>query len=178
MEDGTEQPVAFASRSLSKAEKNYAHLEKEAVAIMFGVRKFHQYLYGCTFTIYSDHKPLKHIFNENRGIPAMVSSRVQHWALALGAYNFRVCYKLGEENANADRLSRLPLPLPANVAEALVPADTILLFETLEAFTVNAKSTNSPTRIKFFLASVIISSRAGKTNPNWICNRTNNEIAS
>ena len=65
MEDGTERPVAFASRSLSKVEKNYAHLDKEALAIMFGVRKFHQYLYGRTFTIFSDHKPLKHIFNEN-----------------------------------------------------------------------------------------------------------------
>ena len=138
MEDGTERPVAFASRSLSKAEKNYAHLDKEALAIMFGVRKFHQYLYGRTFTIFSDHKPLKHIFNENRGIPAMAPSRVQRWALALGAYDFRVCYKPGEENANADGLSRLPLPLPANIAQAPVPADTILLFETLEASTVNA----------------------------------------
>ena len=86
MEDGTKRPIAFASRSLSKEEKNYAHLDKEALVIMFGVRKFHQYLYDRTFTIFSDHKPLKHIFNENRGIPAMASSRVQRWALALGAY--------------------------------------------------------------------------------------------
>ena len=42
---GTDQPIAFASRSLSKAEKKYAHLDKEGIAIVYGVKKFHQYLY-------------------------------------------------------------------------------------------------------------------------------------
>ena len=58
MPDGTEQPIAFTSRSLSKAELNYAHLDKEGLAIVYGVKKFHQYLFGRSFTICSDHKPL------------------------------------------------------------------------------------------------------------------------
>ena len=56
-EGRVEKPVVFASRSLSKAEKNYSHLEKEGLAVIFGVKHFHQYLYGCRFTILSDHQP-------------------------------------------------------------------------------------------------------------------------
>ena len=65
-QDGTDQSIAFASRSLSQAEKGYAHLDKEGLAIVYGVKKFHQYPYGRTFTIKSDHKPLEHIFSSTR----------------------------------------------------------------------------------------------------------------
>ena len=57
LDDGTELPIAYASRSLSPAEKGYSQLDKEALAIVFGVCKFHYYLYG-RFLLYSDHKPL------------------------------------------------------------------------------------------------------------------------
>ena len=73
LEDGTEYPVAFASRSLSPAEK-YAQLDKEGLAIVFGVRHFHHYLLGRRFTIYSDHKPLQYLFSEDKAIPTMASS--------------------------------------------------------------------------------------------------------
>ena len=58
MPDGGERPVAYASKSLSDAEKNYSQLDKEALAIVFGVRRFHQYLYGRKFTLITDHRPL------------------------------------------------------------------------------------------------------------------------
>ena len=56
MPNNEEKPIGFASCTLTKAEKNYSHLDKEALAIVYGVKKFHQYLHGRTFQIRSDHK--------------------------------------------------------------------------------------------------------------------------
>ena len=55
-----EQPITFASHSLAPAEKNYSQIDKETLAIVFGVKHFHQYLFGRKFIIKSDHKPLQH----------------------------------------------------------------------------------------------------------------------
>ena len=68
-EDGQEQLIAFASRTLAPAERNYSQLEKEALAKVFAVN---HYLFGRHFVILSDHKPLQHIFKETSATPAMV----------------------------------------------------------------------------------------------------------
>ena len=73
-------PIAFASCSLAPAEKNYSQIDKEALARVFGVKHFHQYLFGQFFTIKSDHKPLQHLLGEKKEIPGMASARVQQWA--------------------------------------------------------------------------------------------------
>ncbi len=54
--DGTETPICFASRTLTASEQNYAQLEKEALALVFGTKKLHQYLYGRKFTLITDKK--------------------------------------------------------------------------------------------------------------------------
>ena len=110
MEDGTERPIAYTSRTLNQAEQNYSQLEREALAIVSGVKKFHPYLYGRQFTIQSDHKPLSFLFHESKSIPPMASSRVQRWALALSAYQYNIEYKAGSRLCHADGLSRLPRP--------------------------------------------------------------------
>lgn len=56
--DGTERPIAYASKSLSPAEKNYSKLDKEALSIILGIRRFYLYLYGRNFTLITNHKPL------------------------------------------------------------------------------------------------------------------------
>ena len=90
MPDGNEQPIAFTSCSLSEAELNYAHLNKEGLAIVYEIKKFHQYLFGRSFTICSDHKLLQHIFSETYPIPSLASAHLQRWALTLSAYNYQI----------------------------------------------------------------------------------------
>ena len=72
--DGSEKPIAFASRTLSTSEKNYAQLEKEALSLVFGVEKFHQYFYGRRFTLITDHKPLTAILGPKKGIPSLAAA--------------------------------------------------------------------------------------------------------
>ena len=76
MEDGSEKPITFISRTLSIAEKKYSQLEKEALDFVFTVKKLDQYLYDRSFIIYSDHQPLKYLLNKARQIPVMASSRI------------------------------------------------------------------------------------------------------
>ena len=58
LQDGSDKHIAFASRSLSDCEKKYAQLEKEALTLIFGIAKFHKYLYGREFLLQTDHMPL------------------------------------------------------------------------------------------------------------------------
>ena len=87
LQDGSERLVAFASRSLAPAEKGYAQLDKEALSVVFEVKKFNQYLLGRRFTILSDHKLLQHLFAEDKPIPTLALARIKHWAIILGAFN-------------------------------------------------------------------------------------------
>jgi hypothetical protein len=98
----SKQPIAFASRSLSPAERKYAQLDKEGLSIVFGVKRFHQYLAERKFTIISDHQPLQHLFNATKGIPPMASAHIQRWALTLSGYDYHIQYKPGKDHANAD----------------------------------------------------------------------------
>lgn len=77
MGDGSERPITYALHSLSVAERKYLQLNKEALAIVYGVKQFHQYVYGQTFTILSENKPLVYIFDETKSVPLMASARVQ-----------------------------------------------------------------------------------------------------
>ncbi|KAL5488897.1 hypothetical protein EMCRGX_G017911 [Ephydatia muelleri] len=131
-------------RSLATAERNYSQLDKEGLAIIFGVKKFHNYLYRRQFSIVTDHKPLIHLFSENRSIPAMASARLQRWALVLSAYQYKIVYKCGKDNANAVMLSRLPLPeCPADVP---TPGETMLLMETLQSSPVSVEEIRTWTK--------------------------------
>ena len=76
MPNGDERPIAFSSRTLQASEKNYAQIEKEALALIFGIRKFHLYLYGRKFTLITDHKPFLAILGPKKGIPSLAAAKL------------------------------------------------------------------------------------------------------
>ena len=137
MEDGKERPIAFVSRTLNVAEKKYAQIEKEGLAIIFGVTKFHNYLYGRPFVIESDHKPLSYLFSESRKILEQASSRIQRWALILSAYQYSIRYKARKDLSNADALSRLPQSTTVS-EELCIPGDLVHLVDHLAATTASS----------------------------------------
>ena len=142
MDNGEERPVAFASISLGQAETNYSQIEKEELGVEFGVKKFHKYLFGRKFTIANDHKPLLTLLNEAKSVPAMVSGRIQRWALLLFAYEYVFEYKPGSKIANADAMSRLPLktkerkvPIPEEMVFNINKLDEVIERKDLQKAT-------------------------------------------
>ena len=108
--DGQFRPVAFASCTLTPAQQNYSQLEKEAFSIIFGLKRFRQYLYGRSFTILTDHRPLLTLLGPQRPVPAHAAARLQRWALILASYNYKIEYRSTGAHVDADSMSRLPLP--------------------------------------------------------------------
>ncbi|XP_051173560.1 uncharacterized protein LOC127289595 [Leptopilina boulardi] len=100
---GEDKPIAFASRTLNKAEINYTTTEKELLAIVWAVKHFRHHLFGRRFKIVTDHKPLVWLFNVKDP-----TSRLMRWRLKLEEYDYEIIYKKGIANTNADALSRIP----------------------------------------------------------------------
>ena len=137
MPDGTEKPVGFVSRTLTETEKKYSQIEKEGFACVFGVKKFDAYLFGRHFTLQTDHKPLMTLFHETKGIPVQASARIKRWALSLSAYEYTIACRTTKQHANADAMSRLPLP---EVPEStFVPAELVLMIEKMNDAPITAK---------------------------------------
>lgn len=105
--DGTEKPVHHAARSLTTAEKNYSQIEKEGLALVFAVTKFHKYIFGRKFTLLTDHKPLLSIFGSKKGVPVHSANRLMRWATILIGYDFDIQYISTERFGQADGLSRM-----------------------------------------------------------------------
>ncbi|KAI2646044.1 hypothetical protein H4Q32_028458 [Labeo rohita] len=128
--DGTERPIAFASSSLSTAEKNYAQIDREALSL-----------------------PLVSIFSPQKGVPLTAAARLQRWALFLGGHRYRIEFK---RHANADGLSRLPLDLTSteSVKES-IPLDVFTLAQ-LEGSPVTAEMVQRETRKDPTLSQVVI----------------------
>jgi len=102
-----DKPVAFASKSLTPSEQNYAQIEKELYAILFGCRRFHQYLYGREITVFSDHKPLESITKKPL---SAAPPRLQRMLLNLQKYRLKIQYVPGKSIPVADTLSRKYIP--------------------------------------------------------------------
>lgn len=108
-ENGSERPIAYISKTLTKAERNHAQIDKEALAIYWAVKKFYPYLFGRKFTLITDHQPLTSIFNPSKSIPVTSASRLQRYAVFLSGFTYEIMYKSTNNHTNADALSRLPV---------------------------------------------------------------------
>lgn len=105
--DGSMKAFLHVSRRLTPAESRYSQIELEALAIVWSVTKFHKYIFGRRFLLYTDHRPLLALFGSNKGIPMHVANRIQRWAIILMAYDFEMQYIRTEDFGHADILSRL-----------------------------------------------------------------------
>uniref|UniRef100_A0A183C855 RNA-directed DNA polymerase n=1 Tax=Globodera pallida TaxID=36090 RepID=A0A183C855_GLOPA len=105
--NGMVKAVSHFSRSLTPAEQNYGQIEKEALALVEAVKRFHKMIFGRKFTLLTDHQPLKKIFGNKDGVPKHSHNRLVRWSLILTAYDFEIQYVNTEKFGQADALSRL-----------------------------------------------------------------------
>ena len=102
--EGTDHPIAFASRSLSKSEKGYDVHKLEFLALKWAINdRFHEYVYGGQFWVYTGNNPLTYIL-----CLAKLDATGQRWVASLARYNFDIKYRSGKSNIKANALSRIP----------------------------------------------------------------------
>ncbi|XP_065079965.1 uncharacterized protein K02A2.6-like, partial [Ochlerotatus camptorhynchus] len=159
--DGTIKAICHVSRSLTTAETNYSQIEKEGLAIVFAVTRFHRMLFGRKFILETDHKPLLAIFGSKKGIATYTANRLQRWALTLLLYDFDIRYISTESFGHADVLSRL-INQHIRPDEEIVIANfemensiRSIINESLEVFPLSFKMIQAETRSDDTLQQVI-----------------------
>ena len=129
-QDGSEKTVAFASRTLTQAERKYSTVEKEALGCVWATERWRTYLWGRHFTLRTDHSPLTTLLaSKGQGRAGM---RIARWSSRMLSFIYDIQYKPGRENVTADCLSRLPLP---SSEPSLVDDTEVALTSTLTAIT-------------------------------------------
>ena len=142
--DGERRPIAYASRTLSSAEQKYSNIERESLAVIYGVTKFRQYLLGKKFTVETDHRPLLKLQEQNEEVPCLVSSTLKRFKLKLSAYDYSICYIAEKSNVVANFMSRKPIP-GQQVLEDLEEASVLFIEdEVLDARTIAAETQSDP----------------------------------
>ena len=102
-DDGMDAVIAYARRSLTKVESHYPAHKLEFLTLNKAVvEKFHEYLYGLTFDVYTDNNPLTYVLT-----PAKLDAASHWWVVSLANYNFQLYYRAGKTNINADALLRV-----------------------------------------------------------------------
>ena len=99
-------PIAFISRTLQPAERNYSITEQECLAVVWALKIFRPYVFGKPIQVVTDHQALKWLFSTKNP-----SGRLSRWALTLQEYNLHIMYRPGAANKAADALSRAPMVL-------------------------------------------------------------------
>lgn len=122
-DEGHEAPVALASRTLGSAGRNYSQLDKESLAIVFGISHFHRYTAEREVSIVADHRLLPRIMGSTKLVPVTLSPQILRWCLMLSACSS--VFSSGQQHKNMHAPSRLPLV--CTVDEPAAPADVLLI---------------------------------------------------
>lgn len=162
--DGSERPIAFASCTLSDRERGYSQIDKEALAIVWGIQRFNMYLEGRHFTLITDHRPLTHIFSPTKGISITQSARLQRWAVRLMNYNYDVIYRNTNQHSNADFLSRLPLLIRHNLYDDNDDIVHVMYNLTVDALPVTVSDLRNNTANDPVLSRVLKATKEGWSN--------------
>ena len=121
--NGTKKVIANASKSLTLVKRNYSQIEREALSIIFGVKKFYQYLWGRELTLLTDHQPFTTIFDSKNGVPLLLASRLRRWVLFLMNYTNRIQYcpvATCDNFNNWETICSLQCPLVGTYSDRLI----------------------------------------------------------
>lgn len=137
------KPIAFASRALTQTERGYAQIEKEFLAMIFSLEKFHQYTYGRRVTVQSDHKPLENIVRK----PLLSApKRLQRMMMRIQKYDVDVVYLPGKDMVLADTLSRAYLPECSSHGSVEAEIETINMIQHVPIAADTLSSIRSATK--------------------------------
>ena len=153
MPDGSEQPIGYVSCTLNSAEPNYSQLEKEGLSCVYGIKRFYAYLYGHPFTLITNHKPLLGLLDGQKPTSPQASARVRRWYLYMSTFEYTLKFHNTTAHANADALSRLPLPVEPAVPQ--LPPELVLLADHLSNSPVTADQIRDCTRKDPQLAQIV-----------------------
>ena len=101
---GLDHPVHFASRLLSKAEKNYCTTKREALVLVYAIQKFRHYLLATPFVFYVDHQALLYLVNK-----PIIQGRISRWLLLLQGFTSKIIVRLEKSHVSADHLSQIKI---------------------------------------------------------------------
>ena len=163
MEDGTDRPIGFVSRSLTPAERNYAQIDKEALALIWVVMTFHSYLYGRHFTLVTDHQPLLSILSPSKGVSTMTSARLQRYAVFLSGMDYEIQFRNTSRHANADALSRHPMEEAYQQDEEVIDPVEVFHISQVDAISVSSARIRRETQNDPILSKVYTQTLDGWT---------------
>ena len=165
--DGSERPVANASKTLTDAQRKYSQIQKEALSIVFALQKFHQYLYGRRFILVTDHKPLLALFGPHKATPALAANRLARWALMLSQYEYTIEYRKTAAHGNADALSRLPVR-PDDEFDKEEEEDNTHVVNAINTVSLQLKATDPELLAKESAKDPVISTVMRYVQDGWI----------
>ena len=165
--DGLERVISYASRTLSKSERNYPAYKLELLPLKWALTgQFHEYLYGGNSDVYTDNDLLTYILTL-----AKLDAVGQYWVATLPNYSFQLHYVTGKSNVEADALSHIPWQQYGTGMPRFKLHDKVTITScTAETFLFEAysgKTVIPPQSESLFLGKLQVDLNPSITNQEW-----------